>query len=208
MFIPKAFERREPGDLYALIEQRPLGTLVTEIDGRLEAAHVPILADRDIGENGQLRFHLAGMNPMCTALDGKRELLCVFVGPETYISPDWYRTEHMVPTWNYASVHAYGKPARLDDEALCELLDDLSAVGEGRLPKTPWTTAKMPADTYAKMRGAIVGYRMPIERLEGKWKMSQNRSAGDREAVAAELKRLGGESPLAVAAIMAEETAG
>ncbi len=126
----------------------------------------------------------------------------IFSGPECYISSDWYQTEQQVPTWNYAVVHVYGTPAPMDDAALCRQLEDLSAVQEAKLPKAPWTLAKLPEERYAKMRRAIAGFEMPIDRIEGKWKMNQNRQAVDREAVIAELTKLGGDNRLAVAVMM------
>jgi len=100
-------------------------------------------------------------------------------------------------------MHAYGKPRALDDAELCRLLDDLSAVNEKALPKRPWTTEKLDPDRYAAMRRAIVGFELPIDRLQGKWKMSQNRSRADREGVVSELEQLGDEGRLAVAATVA-----
>ncbi len=202
MYIPRLFNQSDIKAMYDLIEAYALGILITELSGRLQATHVPVVLDRDHGPQGGLHFHLARANPMSAALDGAREALMIFSGPETYVSPDWYCSPHQVPTWNYAAVHVYGKPTSLDDAELCRQLDDLSASQESKLPKTPWTTAKLPQEHYARRRRAVAGFAMPIEQIEGKWKMNQDREASDREGVISELKQLGGDSRLAVAKIM------
>lgn len=202
MYIPRLFNQSDVKAMHDLMEAHALGILITGLDDRLQATHVPAVLDRDHGPQGRLRFHLARANPMSAALDGTREVLMIFSGPETYISPDWYRTQHHVPTWNYAAVHVYGKPAPLNDAELCRQLDDLSAFQEGKLPKAPWTTTKLPQELYAKKRRAIAGFALSIQRIEGKWKMNQDRQAGDREGVITELGQLGGDSRLAVANIM------
>jgi transcriptional regulator len=202
MYIPRLFNQTDVKAMHDLMETHALGILITEQDGRLQATHVPAVLDRNHGPQGRLRFHLARANPMSAILGDRREVLMIFSGPETYISPDWYRNPHHVPTWNYAAVHVYGKPAPLDDAELCRQLDDLSASQEGKLPKAPWTTTKLPHELYAKKRRALAGFAMPIERIEGKWKMNQDRQAGDREGVITELGQLGGDSRLAMAKIM------
>ncbi|NIO39975.1 MAG: hypothetical protein GTO41_07160, partial [Burkholderiales bacterium] len=187
MYIPRLFNQSDVKAMHELIEAHALGILIAELEGRLQATHVPAVLDRDHGPQGRLRFHLARANPMSAILGDKREVLMIFSGPESYVSPDWYRSAHQVPTWNYAVVHVYGKPAPLDNAELCRQLDDLSASQEAKLPKAPWTTAKLPEELYTKMRRAIAGFAMPIERIEGKWKMNQNRQPSDREGVIKEL---------------------
>jgi predicted FMN-binding regulatory protein PaiB len=132
------------------------------VSGRLDATHVPVVLDADRGELGSLRFHLARANPTSKALTDDREVLMVFVGPHTYVSPDWYATDNLVPTWNYAVVHGYGVPRTLDDAELRRLLDDLGATQESRLPKTPWTRDKMPPELVDKMCKAIIGFELRI----------------------------------------------
>lgn len=202
MYIPRHFNQRNHQAMYDLIAANALAILLTDIEGRMQATHVPVVLDRDHGSYGRLRFHLARANPASGVFDGAREVLMIFGGPECYISPDWYHNEHEVPTWNYAAVHVYGTPVPMDDAALCRQLDDLSASQESRLPKPAWTTAKLPQERYAKMRRAIAGFAMPIDRIEGKWKMNQNRQPADREKVIAALTELGGDERLAVVSIM------
>jgi len=202
MYVPRHFVQEDVTAAHDLIAENVFATLVTEVSGRLDATHVPVVLDRQRGVRGTLRFHLARANPTSAALEHGSEILMVFVGPHTYISPDWYAAENLVPTWNYAVVHAYGVTRRMDDAELRRLLDDLSASQENRLPKAPWTTGKMPEALVEKMCKAIVGFELPITELQGKWKLSQNRGADDRTGVVEALETLGGETKLAVAASM------
>jgi transcriptional regulator len=202
MYVPRHFSQDDTAVVHDLIRRNVFATLVTELSGRLDATHVPVVLDAEHGRLGRLRFHLARANPTGKALADGREVLMVFVGPNTYISPDWYANENLVPTWNYAVVHAYGSPSTMDDTALRRLLDDLSASQENQLPKTPWTTDKMPPELVDKMCKAIVGFDLPIAELQAKWKFNQNRGADDRNGVMAALDELGGESKLAVAETM------
>ena len=202
MYVPSHFSQDDTAVAHDLISSNVFATLVTQVSARLDATHVPVVLDADRGERGTLRFHLARANPTSRALEGGSEVMMVFVGPHTYISPDWYANENLVPTWNYAVVHAYGVPRTLDEAGLCHLLDDLSASQEKQLPKTPWTTDKMAPQLIEKMCKTIVGFELPITELQAKWKLNQNRGADDRAGVVAALETLGGESKLAVAATM------
>lgn len=204
MYVPRHFAQEDVAAAHDLIAANVFATLVTEVSGRLDATHVPVVLDRERGAHGTLRFHLARANPTSRALERNAEILMVFVGPHTYISPDWYAAENLVPTWNYAVVHAYGVARRMDGAELRRLLDDLSASQENRLPKAPWTTGKMPPDLVEKMCKAIVGFELPISELQGKWKLNQNRGAADRAGVVEALENLGGEVNLAVASRMRE----
>lgn len=187
MYQPKHFRIGDHARLHALIEGNALAMVVSVVDGSPEVNHVPVVLDASEGPHGRLRFHLARANPLAKQLSCAQgtanELLFVFRGEQAYVSPDWYGAQNMVPTWNYAVVHAHGRAQVLDDDALVGLLDDLSRAQEGRLEKTPWTAQKMDQDLYAKMRAAVVGFQMPIERLEGKFKMSQNRPDTARRGV-------------------------
>ena len=202
MYVPRHFSQDDTAVVHDLIRRNAFATLVTELSGRLDATHVPVVLDAEHGHLGRLRFHLARANPTSKALADGREILLVFVGANTYISPDWYANENLVPTWNYAVVHAYGSASAMDDTALRRLLDDLSASQENQLPKKPWTTDKMPPELVDKMCKAIVGFDVPIAELQAKWKFNQNRGADDRNGVVAALDELGGESKLAVAETM------
>lgn len=196
MYIPSHFDVADLAAKHALIETHPFGTLIVPLDGRLEATHLPFLLDRQAGSNGRLRAHMARANPAWRAFDAGTEVLTVFLGAEGYISPDWYDSAQQVPTWNYVAVHAYGIARALDDEGTIRLLDELSARHERELlPKPPWTTAKLDADYFAKLRRAIVTFEIDLTRIEGKAKLSQNKTAADVDGAAAALEeRSGGRS--------------
>ncbi len=192
MYIPAHFEVDDLAAKHALIEAHSFGTLIVTLDGRLEATHLPFLLDRGGGPHGMLRAHMARANPAWRAFDGTTEALAIFLGVEGYISPDWYESKHQVPTWNYVAVHAYGVPRELDDAGTVCLLDELSARHEGALlPKPPWTASKLDPDYFAKLRRAIVAFEITVTRLEGKAKLSQNKTAADVAGAAAALDTQG-----------------
>lgn len=188
MYIPGANVERDLPTLHAFIDAHPLAILVTHAGDGLVATHVPVLLDRAAGPNGTLAFHLARANAHARSLiEAPMESLVIFSGPDAYISPEWYATKRetgrVVPTWNYVAVHAYGTPRTFQDAAdLRAHLDALTARHEGPRPQ-PWQVGDAPADYIAQQMKAIVGVRFAIERLEGKWKMSQNRPAADIDGV-------------------------
>lgn len=192
MYMPSSFREDASVRLHALIEANPLGLLVTHGEGGLQASPLPFLVYPDEGEFGVLRAHLARANPHWQALICVGECLVVFGGVQGYVTPSWYPskadTHKAVPTWNYATVHAWGKPTAIEDAAwLRRQLDDLTAFHEHPRP-VPWTVSDAPADYIAAQMKAIVGIEIPIARLEGKFKMSQNRSEADRAGVVAGLR--------------------
>jgi transcriptional regulator len=183
MYQPRHFVVTDEARLHALIEQNPLATWVTQGDGgELVVNHVPFLLDR---ARGLLIGHVARANPVWQK--PARSVL-VFQGADAYVSPGWYaaKQEHgkVVPTWNYAVVHAHGVPRAVQERAaLLAIVTRLTALYEAGQP-APWAVADAPAEFIEQMLGAIVGIELPIERLEGKWKVSQNRSRADRDGVA------------------------
>lgn len=172
------------------MERNSFAALVSVIDSEPFVTHVPLLLDR---ERQVLLGHLANANPQTAALFEGQQTLAVFQGPHAYISPRWYARPN-VPTWNYVAVHAYGRATRLDDAGLADLLERLTATNE--TDDDAWRGALFPADKLRKLRGAITGFALPIERLEGKYKLSQNRSRADREG-AIDAVRDGGHEELA-----------
>jgi transcriptional regulator len=183
MYIPTAFRVDDRAALYDLIERYGFATLVTLLDGTPFATHLPILLDRT---RGVLLGHVARANPHGRALGGGAEALLIFQGPHAYVSPSWYTTAPAVPTWNYAAVHVYGVPRLLDEAGLLDLLDRLvSKYESGR--ERPWTM-DLPPDYLKKMVQAIVGFEVPMTRVEGKFKLNQNRSAEDRAGVIGALR--------------------
>ena len=197
MYIPSAFRADDRAALYELIERHGFGTLVTVLDGAPFATHLPFVLDRG---RGVLLGHVARANPHWRAFDGAAEALVIFQGPHAYVSPSWYATAPAVPTWNYAAVHVYGVPRLLDEAELRDLLDRLvSRYEAGR--ERPWTM-DLPPDYLRKMLQAIIGFEVPIERIEGKFKLNQNRSSEDRAGVIAALSA-GGAEERALAEFMA-----
>ena len=196
MYLPPHFEQQDRVALQALMREHPLAALVTSGPDGLTADHVPLEFDATAGEHGTLVGHVARANPLWQAAAGK-PVLAIFRGPQAYVSPSWYPskagTHKVVPTWNYAVVHAHGVLEAVDDAPwLRELVGRLTDRHEAPRP-APWSVGDAPADYVQTMLRAIVGIRIPIERLVGKWKVSQNRSQADREGVAQGL----GDSPMA-----------
>lgn len=192
MYQPPAFREARLPVLQALIRAHPLATLFTTAGGVPEANHLPLLLDPGPTPLGTLRGHVARANPLWQQDHGAAEVLVVFQGPQAYVTPSWYPTKaatgRVVPTWNYAVVHARGPLQVREDAAwLRDLVSRLTAQQEAGRPR-PWATGDAPADYIAQMLAAIVGIEIPLVRLEGKWKMSQNRNPADRDGVAAGLR--------------------
>jgi transcriptional regulator len=191
MYQPKHFEQTDVAALHALVREHPLATLVMQgADGTLGADHIPLLLE-DGGAHGVLRGHVARANPLWRQAAG-RPVLVVFQGPQAYVSPSWYpaKQEHgkVVPTWNYAVVHAQGPLTAIEDAAwLRSLVGRLTERHES--PRAaPWGVGDAPEDYVQQMLRAIVGIEIPLASLAGKWKVSQNRSAADRAGTAQGLR--------------------
>ena len=207
MYLP-AFYREDRREVqFDLIRTHPLGLLVSSGTGGLMANPVPFTAYPDEGTGGVLRAHVARANPQWPELASAAECLVVFQGPHAYISPSWYpskaETHRTVPTWNYATVHAWGRAVIHEDAAwLRRQIDDLTAAHEGRRAE-PWKVADAPADFVAAQLKAIVGIEIAVTRIEAKWKMSQNRSEADRRGVVRGLEAEDGPGQAAVAKLVA-----
>ena len=186
MYTPASFAERDLPTIFAFVEANPLGALVTSTPGEgLLATHLPLVVDRDAGPMGTLFGHVARANPhsRCAATDA----LVIFTGPGAYITPEWYATkrEHgrVVPTWNYVAVHAWCTLRLRDDpQFLRAHLESLTRQHEDARPR-PWQVSDAPEEFIVQQMKAIVGVELRIERLEGKWKMSQNRSQADIDGV-------------------------
>ncbi|HKM61254.1 MAG TPA: FMN-binding negative transcriptional regulator [Acidisphaera sp.] len=189
MYLPPAFREDDVAVLHDAIRRIRFGALVTvDADGVPDASHVPMLVDPDPAPYGTLIGHLARANPMIRATG---TALAIFGGPNAYVTPSWYasKREHgkVVPTWNYVAVHATGPIEMIDDaDALHAIVKRLTETHEAGRP-APWAVSDAPADFMRGQLKGIVGFRIPIARLEGKWKMSQNRPPADREGVVAGL---------------------
>ena len=193
MYLPSHFKEDRVPVLHAAMREIALATLVTSGSAGMEASHVPLLLDPEPKPYGTLVGHIARANPQWRRLQEGTESLAIFLGPERYITPDWYPSKRadgkVVPTWNYVAVHAYGVlKLHHEREWLLDLVSRLTRTHEA--PRaTPWAVTDAPAEFVDQMLRAIVGFELPIARLEGKWKMSQNRSVEDRGGVLAGLAR-------------------
>lgn len=169
----------ESAPLLARIAAHPFMTLTAAPEGRPLIAHAPVMI-RQLPSGLALDFHLSRGNALAAVLRSGFRGVLLNLGPDAYISPDWYESADQVPTWNYVTVEAEGPVRALDDVDLIALLDALSAQEEARLlPKRPWTRAKMTQGVFERMCGAIIGARMTVERLEGTFKLGQNKNAAD-----------------------------
>jgi len=195
MYTPTAFREDEPAALAAMIREARVANLVTAGAEGLLATPLPLFLAPDEGPHGTLYGHLARANPQWRqgppGAGPVPEALAIFHGLDAYITPSWYESkrEHgrVVPTWNYVAVHAYGPAEFFDDEArLLDVVTRLTTLHESPRPE-PWAVSDAPAEFIRGQLRGIVGLRLPITRIEGKRKMSQNRSAADRAGVAAGL---------------------
>ncbi len=191
MYIPASFRESRIEVLHDFVRAHPFGLLVSAGAGGLQATPLPFHLDAD-GGNGTLRAHLARANPHWQALAGAEECLVVFQGEHGYVTPSWYAskvaTGRAVPTWNYVAVHAWGRPAVVEDAAwLRRQIGDLT-LGQEMRRAEPWAVADAPEDYLDAQMKAIVGIEIPIARIEGKWKLSQNRDVADCRGVIAGLR--------------------
>jgi transcriptional regulator len=209
MYQPPHFREDRIEVQHALIRAQSLGLLITAGRDGLQANPLPFLIDAGGSERGTLRAHLARANPQWLELAAVDECLVVFQGPQQYISPSLYATKHehgkVVPTWNYITVHAWGRPQVIDDVAwLRRQVNDLTLHKEGSRP-APWYVSDAPEPFVAAQLKGIVGIEIPIARIEGKWKVSQNRPAGDQAGVIAGLRGSGDDAET-MASLVAERS--
>jgi transcriptional regulator len=205
VYTPQQFEEKRPDVLARAIRDIQFALLVTATNGEYFASHLPMVLKEANGAF-TLEAHLARANPHWKALVGKPASLAVFQGPQTYVSPSWYESKRqhgkVVPTWNYVVVHAHGALEVVEDrDWLLAHLEDLVTANEGGREQ-PWAISDAPGEFIQAMTRAIVGLRLTVARLEGKWKMSQNRSQLDRAGTLAGLSASSKPADQAVAAIM------
>lgn len=200
MYIPAAFVEADQTKLHDFIEEHSFGLLVSQVQGSPFASHLPFLLERTVGLHGVLVGHMARANPHWREANGQMAL-AIFSGPHAYISPTWYEAEQVVPTWNYTAVHVWGRFQIVEDEdALAEIVRESVRVYERAMPR-PWSFDGS-ATFVARLLAQIVGFRIEIEKIEGKWKLNQNHPAERREKVIRALREQGGENAQAVAAWM------
>ena len=178
MYIPHWYREERLATLHDLMRRYPFAPLVTEVAGAPFASHLPFLLDPERGKFGTVRSHMARPNAQWGGFTAEQEGLVIFQGPHAYISPSWYASQPSVPTWNYAVVHAYGIPRCVDECALRRILLETVATFD-----PPESSVPIPEEFFAKMARGVVGFEIEITRLEGKFKLSQNRSQEDRQGV-------------------------
>ncbi len=207
MYIPRFNEESRPEVLHALIKSRPFATLITLGASGLVATHLPMVFDPSDGTHGTLRCHLSRANTQWRELNPAVEALAIFTGPEHYITPSWYPEKSedgkVVPTWNYAVVHAYGQITLVEDPAwLLTHLKSLTTQHESSF-EHPWKVTDAPEDYIASQMRGIIGIELPIRRLEGKWKVSQNKSEPTRSSIEQGLEDLNTPQSLAMRDLVA-----
>lgn len=181
MYIPSSFKEQDPEVLYSMIERYNFGVLFSQHTGLPEATHLPFLVNRHKGTNGVLLAHFARANKHWQRIRNE-EVLIVFQGPHSYISPSWYVHRNTVPTWNYATVHVYGTPTIIEDTStLREMVFQLTHYHEKQI-NSSWSIEEV-SDKVEQELKAIVGIEIEISRMEGKFKFNQNKSRKDQESV-------------------------
>lgn len=203
MYVPEHFRVEDVGEMHALMRADPFATLVTHGANGLTATHLPTLFKPDDGPHGTIEAHVARPNDQWKTFDPEVDALAIFTGPQTYITPNWYPSKavegKVVPSWNYAAVHAYGRVTVISDaDWLKTHVGALTRQQETGRPE-PWSIDDAPERFIEGLTRGIVGIRIEITRLEGKAKMSQNREAADRAGVIDGLAGEPGDQPRAVA---------
>lgn len=208
MFVPAHFRLGDVAEQHALMRAYPFAALITMSEAGYEVTHLPTVLKSE-GTLGVIECHVSRANPHWREIATSGRGLLIYTGPQAYITPAWYPSKaahgKVVPTWNYAVVHAHGAAEIVDDrDWLVRHVGELTDQQEAGTP-TPWATSDAPGNFIEVMSRGIVGMRFTIERLEGKAKMSQNREIPDREGVVAGLKQRGSEADAKVAGLVASE---
>jgi transcriptional regulator len=208
MYIPKANEETRVPVMHALMTAHPLASLVTMNTSGLIASHIPLVLEGNGSEFGLLKGHLSRANTQWKDTTLAVHALAIFAGAQHYITPSWYpaKQEHgkVVPTWNYAVVHAYGPIKWIEEpDWLMNHLTALVDTHEAAFAK-PWKMSDSPASYIQSQVKGIVGFELPIQRLEGKWKVSQNRDRSDKQGVIEELATLNTSESLAMSNLVEE----
>jgi transcriptional regulator len=211
MYVPEHFAERDLAALFALVRTRPFALLTSARPGEAPVAtHLPLLVDEKAGEHGTLIGHVARANPHWRHFDGETPALAVFQGPHAYVSARWYGAAKNVPTWNYLAVHVTGRPHLVADTTrVFALLRELMGESERGLPdaaralgKGPRELADIPFAHLDRLARGIVAFELPIERIAGKRKLSQNKKPAERRLLAQGLRAAGHPDALEIAALM------
>ena len=203
MYTPPSFAGPHQSSLHEFIENHSFATLISSVADDVAISHLPLLLNRHQGRHGALLGHMAKANPHWKEADGQKTF-AIFHGPHAYISPTWYESTNVVPTWNYVVVHASGI-FRLDDsrEVRLEIVRRSVDQYEQSMP-SPWSLDVEDESYVDRLLDAIVGFRIDIEHLEGKWKLRQNQDGSRRQKVAEGLSQLGGDNNNAIARLIAD----
>ena len=206
MYVPKQFEAADTSVLHQLMDRYPFGVMVTLDQDGLNANHIPFVIDPEPKPFGTLRAHVARSNPVWQGVENSTEVLVIFQGTQSYISPGYYPTKHetgkVVPTYNYEVVHAYGAMRVIEDPNwLMALVTALTNRHESGV-KSTWKVTDAPSDYVDKMLTAVVGIEIPISRLVGKSKVSQNQPKKNQEGVVAGLRNLNTDSAKEMAQVV------
>lgn len=203
MYIPPSFVVTDPVQLHGFMERHSFATLISQADNEPLASHLPLLLDRDVGPHGRLIGHFARANSHWQAAAGQR-VLSIFHGPHAYVSPGWIAAQHVVPTWNYVAVHAYGTLRLVEDrDRLRDIVRRTVETYEANRT-TPWAMSQPEAEFIDKLLTAIVGFEIDIDRLEGKWKLNQNHPLERREQIMRGLLETGRHDESQIAELMKE----
>lgn len=201
MYVPASFAETDLSVLHQFIEQHSFSTLVTQQDNEPLVSHLPLLLNRNSGNQGQLLGHFAKANPQSKTRQPAK-VLAIFHGPHAYISPTWYEASNTVPTWNYQAVHVYGRYSGIDDpKELKDVIEQTVAFYETSAA-TPWSMQNQDPTFMEQLLQGIVGFKIEIEHIEGKFKLSQNHPVERREKVINALKQERRDDSQAIAALM------
>lgn len=203
MYTPACFAETEQKTLHEFIIGNSFATIISTDGNQPVATHMPLLLEREFGAHGRLVGHFARANAQRRTIDSQ-QVLTVFSGPHAYISPAWYTARNVVPTWNYVSVHAYGRFELVPDrDQLRKIVTRYVDVYEAGYDQ-PWSLDSVDPDFVDGLLDAIVGFTVHIERIEGKWKLSQNHSDLPRQRVVDRLRNQGDENSVAIADLMSQ----
>ncbi len=205
-YTPAAFRETDTARLHDRIDAAGLATLVTQNDEGPIVSHLPLVLDRHVGPMGMLTGHLARANPQWKTSDLSKPAVAIFMGPDAYVSPSWYPTKRtdprVVPTWNYVAIYARGRLETFEEPNQLKALVSRLTERHERRSGTSWQVTDAPADYIARMLKAIVGVRLAIESIDGKYKLSQNRPEADRQGVVAGLANSENEADRRIAEFM------
>ncbi len=201
MYVPTAFAVTDLAQLHGLMEQYSFALLVSQGAATSVATHLPLLLDRQAGPSGTLYGHVSRANPQWFDWN-QQQVLTVFSGPHSYISPQWYAAENVVPTWNYVAVHATGCVELISDrEQLRLLVRQMVGVYEQSLP-SPWSLPEVASRYEDRMLDQIVGFRIPLDSITGQWKLNQHHPVDQRQKVSAQLRQRADQNSREIAAMM------